>query len=729
VAEAPTAASETATLSCRQRPVLPEGRPRIGLALGGGGARGIAHISVLRELEARRVPVDCIAGTSMGALVGALYASGMSVDEIEKEILSWDWPRLANDSLERPERSFRRKRDDELVVSAPGIGIGPKGVKLAGGLVAGERVLLLFESLVEPVATIEDFDRLPIPYRAVAADINTGEPVVIGNGDLALAMRASMSLPGIFPPVQIGDRVLVDGGIARNLPIDIVRNMGADIIIAVDVGTPLSKLDGGASALAITSQLSGLLTVGNTRAQTATLGERDVLITPALGEIVTTTSYEKGAEALPLGREAALAAGQKLSALALETAGYEQNRSLRVGRSSTPPQVQFVRLDNQSRYRDEFILARVQLPVGQPLDAKALEESLHRVHGLGTLSLATYEVVQEGERSGVVLHVREKVQGPNYVELGLSLSSDFDGRSEASIRVGVLRSPINDTGGEMRYMIEIGDDSGLLAEYYQPFGLRGHWFFGARGEYENHHINVFDDDGHMLAQYDARQAGVLLTGGREFGNFGALQVGLRRYSGQAEVHIGSPLFPDFDFDTGQWFAEGTLDRLDSAYLPREGYLLRAGYTRSLEALGADRSFAQVDVDAVRAWEFGRHSVLGGLRYHSTISGVAPLQNLYRIGGFSRLVGYQPNELTGQNYGIVLAGYSYEIGKLLGREALAGAQLEYGNAWTRREDMSFGDASLNGSIYVGMDSWVGPILFGLGAREGDASLFFEVGHRF
>src|SRR4249919_3756013 len=276
VPTASSAATEDAkaTLACRSRPVLPAGRPRIGLALGGGGARGIAHIAVLRQLEAMKVPIDCIAGTSMGALVGAMYASGMSVDEIEKTVLALDWERLLDDSLDRPERSFRRKRDDELVISAPGVGVGRKGVKIAGGLLAGERILLLFEDLVEPVSTIEDFDKLPIPFHAVAADINDGEPVVIQGGDLALAMRASMSLPGIFPPVPIGEHILVDGGIARNLPIDVVREMGADIIIAVDVGTPLAKLDRSSSALAITSQLTGLLTVSNTREQTALLGPR-----------------------------------------------------------------------------------------------------------------------------------------------------------------------------------------------------------------------------------------------------------------------------------------------------------------------------------------------------------------------------------------------------------------------------------------------------------------------
>jgi NTE family protein len=205
---------------------------------------------------------------------------------------------------------------------------------------------------------------------------------------------------------------------------------------------------------------------------------------------------------------------------------------------------------------------------------------------------------------------------------------------------------------------------------------------------------------------------------------------VRRATGDAEIQIGEPALPDIDFEIGEANVEATVDRLDSSYFPRHGYLARARYTLSRDALGADSEFDQVDFDALAATTFGKHSVHAGLRYHVTSSGLAPIQSLYRIGGFSRLVGYQPNELTGQHYAIVLTGYSYQIGKLLDQEALLGGNLEYGNAWQDRSDMDFGDAVLNGSVYIGMDSWLGPILFGIGAREGgEYNLFLEIGNRF
>jgi NTE family protein len=676
------------------------------------------------------VPVDCIAGTSMGALVGAMYASGMSVDQIEKVVLSLDWPRMFDDSLERPERSYRRKTDDQLVVAAPGVGVGAKGVKIAAGLLAGERILLLFERLVEPVSTIEDFDRLPIPFRAVAADINTGEPLVIGDGDLALAMRASMSLPGVFPPVRIADHIVVDGGVARNLPVDVARKMGADIVIAVDVGTPLGTITSESSVLAITGQVTGLLTVRNTREQIATLTGRDVLIRPQLGDHVTTRDFSKSREALDIGAEAARSASPELARLSLPPGDYAQNLAVRTGRRSTPPIIEFVRVDNHSRYRDSVLLSRVDIPLGRPLDAEKLENELHRVYGISTLSQATYEVVEDGGKTGVVLHVAERVQGPNYLEAGLSMSSDLAGHFDFNARIGLLQSPVNDRGGEMRYLLQVGNDPGLLAELYQPFGRHGAYFLAGRVQYDRHRINLFDDAGHNVAQYSAQQVGIGAAVGREFGNYGALSVGIRRYTGRATVQTGDPLLPDIDMDIGEASVDATVDRLDSIFLPRNGYLARGRYTVSRRALGADTNFDQGDLDAIVAKSFGKHSLQLGLRYHVTTSGVAPIQSLYRLGGYSRLVGYQPNELTGQDYAVLLAGYSYRIRRVFNRDAVVGSLLEYGNAWQDRSRMAFSDGVLNGSIYIGLDSLLGPLMFGVGGREGgERNIFVELGHGF
>lgn len=717
-------------MACRGRAVQPDGRPRVGLALGGGGARGIAHISVLRKLEELRVPVDCIAGTSMGALIGALYASGMSVDDIEAEVLALDWTRVMDDSLERRERSYRRKTDDLLVTATPGVGIGAGGIRLTAGMLAGERILLLFTRMIEPVASIEHFNQLPIPYRAVAADINTGEPLVIGTGDLALAMRASMSLPGIFQPVQLGGRVVVDGGVARNLPVDVVRDMGADIVIAVDVGTPLHPVDAQSSLLAVTAQVTGLLTVGNTRQQLATMTERDVLVSPPLGNLVATSDFDKGPEAIEIGRLGAEAAGDELARLSIPDVEYARHLASRLGRQPSPPVVQFVRVENSTRYRDDLLLSRVDLPLGEPLDALELERSLMRVYGISTLSQARYEVVEEDDRTGVVLYFNEKIQGPNYLEAGLSMSSNFSGRFDSGLRVGVLQAPVNSRGGEMRYLLQAGDQTGLMVEYYQPFAGLTRYFFAGRAQYERRRVNVFDDLGRNTAQYSVAETGIGLRLGRELGNFGAVSVGYRRLNGDARLQVGDPDLPGFSTRTGEVLVEAAVDRLDSLFFPRAGYLARVRYTVSRGSLGADAEFEQTDLDAFSAWSIRKHSGLLGVRYHVTHSGVAPIQSLYRAGGYSRLVGFQPNQISGQHFAVLIGGYSYQLGRLFNQNAVVGGMLEYGNVWQDRSQMSFDDAVLNGSAYIGLDSWIGPLLFGVGAREGGQhNLFLEVGHRF
>lgn len=720
----------TGDISCRRDGATPPDRPRIGLALGGGGARGVAHISVLRVLEEMRVPVDCIAGTSMGALVGALYASGKSVDEIESVVLGLQWNELFNDSLTRPERSFRRKRDVELNITTVGAGINAKGVQVAPGVLAGENILLMFQRLTQPVATITDFDRLPIPYRAVAADLNSGAPVILGDGSLARAMRASMSIPGAFPPMEIDGKVLIDGGVARNVPVDVVRQMGADIIIAVDVGTPLAKLGANAGVLSIAGQLTGLMTVGNTREQLATLTERDVLISPPLQDKVATGDFSKGPEALAIGLEGVNAVRGQLARYSLSDDQFAAQVATRVGHSSEPPVIEFVRLDNRTGYSDEILLSRLDLPLGQPLDIDQLERELRAIYGFETMALVSYDLIHEDGKTGVLVHANQKVQGPNYVEAGLSLSSDFAGEFDAALRVGMLLSPINSAGGEVRAFAQIGNEAGLLGEYYQPFGASQRYFFFTRGQYLDRTLNQFNSAGDKLASYSGGEFRIIGAVGREFGNYGAALVGLRRATGTANVLVGDPDLPDFDYDSGEAFVQLTVDRLDSFYFPRKGYFARADYNYSRESLGADSEFEQFNFDMLGALPFGRHAVQAGLRYHATVAGVAPVQSLYRLGGFSRLSGYLPNELNGQNYAVLLGGYLYQLGSVIDRGAYFGVTAEYGNAWQQRSDMAFDDGIWNGSVYLGFDSWLGPALFGYGLRQGgEGNIFLQIGKAF
>ena len=699
------------------------GRPRVGLVLGGGGARGFAHVAVLKELERQRIPVDCIAGTSMGALIGGLYASGMSADQIEKELRAMDWVQMFNDRVERPERSFRRKRDDDLALIAGKPGIGNEGIKIAPGVLSGERVLLLLEKLTQPVATRANFDALPIPYRAVATDLNTGQAVVLGDGNLALAMRASMSIPGVFRPVTIGDRLLVDGGLANQVPVDVVRAMGAQRVIAVDVSTPLLKLDEGASPFELVDQISGFMTVGSAKAQIATLGPDDVLVRPALGLEVGTASFDQLDLAMRIGEESLAQVRPKLAALALPRESYETQVAARPMVDGTPPVIAFVRLDNRSDYADEVLLSKIDIAPGQPLDTERLQRNLQRIYGLDTLDLVTYDLVREGDETGVVVTVTPHSYGPNYLETGLSLYSDFGGDFFFNLRAGVLRAPLNPLGGELRGLVQIGDEPGLLVEGYQPVGVQGKYFFGAAVGVESPKFSVYDEvTGERTASYRAPNWGGELSFGREYGNHGAATLTLRRREGKAELELGDPLFEDLSYDQGEAELALVYDRIDNSYLPRKGtYAVLSGLV-SRTALGADADFVQRNLDVIHAQAIGKHSGFVGFRYHDSDDDFIPIQSKFRLGGLTRFAGYRPNERLVDNYALAYGGYTYELGRVLSRPAVLGGTLEYGRSWLAGQDLDDGEAELHGSLYFGFDSWIGPLQLGYGIREGGDGVF-------
>ncbi len=720
------AQAQTDTLPCRQTPSAGD-RPRIGLVLGGGGARGFAHVSVLKELERLHIPIDCIAGTSAGSMVGGLYASGMSATEIEALVRSVSWPKALDDSLARPERSFRRKRDDDLSLLSVKPGLSTSGVKLAPGLLAGENIELMLERMTLPVSRIHDFNRLPIPFRAISTDANTGNAVVIDHGNLAVAMRASMSIPAIFRPVVIDGQVLLDGGVANQLPVNVVRAMGADIVIAIDVGTPLSKIDETASLVAFANQMTGFLTVSNTLASIKSLGPRDILVQPQFGDQVSTGDFGKVEESLEIGRIAAAAASPKLAVLSRPEADFKLQLAAQTKRNSTPPMIDFVRLDNQTSYSDEVLLARLDVPIGKPLDVIGLEDSILHVYSMGTLDKITYSVVEENDRTGLSVQVKPHSYGPNYLETGLNFSSTFSSDFKLNVRAGLLKNPTNSLGGEFRVLGQFGSEPGLITEWYQPLDVRGRYFAGARLSYADPLVSQYDGDDNRIATYKVPVYGADIYAGREFGNYGAVQIGLRRAQGESRVVTGATDLPESSFDIGELRWSVTLDRLDSAYLPRNGSYASLGAVHSRKGLGADTDFDQISFDGAYARLSGVHSGFLGLRYHQTFNGVAPFQSQYRLGGVTRFAGYRPNELVTPNYAIAYGGYTLELGSLLGRPAILGGTLEYGQVWQNGTSSTGRRSEADASIYLGFDSWLGRLLFGYGYSDtGKGTFFFELG---
>jgi NTE family protein len=720
-----TAAPASAELPCRMKnPDDP--RPRVGLVLGGGGARGAAHISVIRKLESLNVPIDCIAGTSMGALIGGLYASGMTSSELEEMISTLDWKALLSDNVPRQERSFRRKQDDQLSLAPARPGIGRDGLRLPSGILSGESIIFFLTEKSGNAAGIADFNQLSIPFRAVAADINSGKAAVLGFGSLPMAMRASMSIPGAFKPILIDGQLLVDGGMVNQVPVDVVRAMGADIVIAVDVGTPLATIDSQSSILAIGNQVTGFLTVGNTEASVATLTDKDILIRPKLGDDVTTTSFEpdKIALALAIGTEAAIIATPQLATLSQPELPARQI----VPSPDSKAVIAFIELNNQSLYDDAIFQASLEPLKGRPLDYDQVAKIFKQIYGQYPLDLLTFEVINRNDATGLLITAMPKQTGQLAAEFGLTFQSNQNSQSQFNLTVGVLSAPFNESGGEIRALLTVGNEPALTGSWYQPLSAGGKYFTRVGGGYRQTLYTFGSIFEAPIAQYNRNELFLAAGIGRAFSNWAELGLFAEVAAGDFEKQIGSQaLAADVNYQKRNLGAGFLVDTVDSLYLPREGILLDMRYVEGNEAWGSSDTFRQGHFDFIGAYPFKDSSVFGGVRYHAN-NGNPGLQNWFEVGGVTRFAAYQLDSVNVENYGMAFLGYNYRIGQLLKRNAVIGGTVEYGRIWGDTDTTQIEGYQTHGSAFLGFDSWLGLFLLGYArSTDGASNWFVTLGH--
>ncbi len=704
-------------------------RPKIGLALSGGGARGAAHLGVIRVLEENNVPIDYIAGTSMGAIVGGLYSSGMDTDAIEAGLASIDWDRVFHDRPPRGDRSFRRKRDDDLYLVDAKPGFNDGKLDLPRGLVQGQKIDLVLARFVLPVASVDDFDDLMIPFRAVAADIATGREVVIGSGNLGLAIRASMSIPAVFAPAILDGHLLVDGGISNNLPISVVRDMGADIVIAVDISTPLLDEEDIDSVLVIAQQLTGLLTRRNVEAQIATLSAKDIFIVPDLGD-VSTSDFKEFAKAIPPGRAATLAQIEEIRELSVSDADYRAYRASLIHPESQMPVIDRIRLENNSRLSDEFIERRViHTQIGKPLDLPALERDIGKIYGLELFQNVRYGVSEDGDETVLDIRVDERSWGPGYLQFGIEYNSNGEGENLFNSAVTHLKTGINSNGGEWRSGLQFGSEWALFTELHQPFGTNLMYFVNPRIGYQQRIINRVEMSD-VVASFLVAETIAEVSAGRELGTWGEARVGIRYGGGEVERRIGDLSFSDRTFDRGETFVRFTLDEFDDFGIPRSGTFLKAEWLLSREGLGADDEFDQLSVLGSMAFTRSRNTFLASGLYNATISGTAPLQSVFTLGGFGRLSGFTSREFSGQNAALALLAYYRRLNDNPRRHIYAGMTFETGNVWQNRSDISLSDTIQAGSLFIAATTAIGPVYIAYGRAEGGIeAVYFFLGRPF
>lgn len=718
-------------LLCGFAPKAPadDERPRIGLVLSGGGARGAAHIGVLRELQRQRIPVDVIAGTSMGAIVGGLYASGLAVDEIEDALRSIDWSDIFDDNTDRRRLSVRRKRDDDLFLLDKEAGLRDGELAITPGIIKGQKLYLELTRLTLHVSSVDDFDRLAIPFRCVATDIASGEAVVLGEGDLATAIRASMAVPAIFSPVERNGIILVDGGISDNLPVDVARRMGADIIIASDISSPLLTAAELGSVVSIASQLTALLTRRNIETQIAALGPGDVLLTPDLGGF-SAADFGNAMDVIEAGAIATRGSAAALRGLALSPRDYAAHRqSMRRVEPASPANLSFVRIDNDAAVDDDVILARLGIQTGAPLDLERLEAGIADVYALDMFDSVTYHVVHETQDTGLVVVAREKPWGPDFLQFGLRFETDFGKDGGTTLGLSHIRLPWGTRGGEWRTALLLGETRGVLTELYRPFA-QGSPLFGYASLYYADDFFAVTDDDRQVAENRVRRVGLNLALGRELGAWGETRFGYARYAGEVDTVVGGPTGENDDLDGGQLFARFLTDTLDDAGFPRSGLAAGLRYGYAHPDLGADQAFQQLGTRVTGARSFGPHTLRAGLDLLATWDGDAPLPDQGRLGGLFRLPGMANRQLVGDNLLLLDGGYMHALGRVSSMPTFAGLNLQLGNVFADTDDFDVDRLRWGLGAWLGLDSPAGPVYVGYGIGENaNRSLYFLLGGQF
>ncbi|HZZ06280.1 patatin-like phospholipase family protein [Paraburkholderia sp.] len=721
---------------------VPAGRPSVGLVLSGGGARGYAHLGVLKVLEENRIPVDCIAATSMGAVVGGLYASGMTAQDMQKRLTGINLADIAFDVTERADLPQSRREDERLYVNSLSLGYGANGFRLPVGLVQGNRLQALLQDWTSAVPGSVSFDRLPIPYRAIATDLRTGQKVVLDHGSLPQAIRASMALPGLFAPADIDGRTLVDGGIVSNLPIETARDMGANVVIAVDIGSPLRPLDALASPADVMQQMIGILIHQNVARQREQLQTGDVLIEPALGSL-SFTDFANASQAIAAGAAATRAALPQLQHLALSPADYAAWRARHAAPAAHPVRITQIEITSQGVVPEARIRAALHVKPGDAYDPAALNKDLLALSTAGDFDSVSQQLVDDGDEHKLVIVAQQKQWGPNFLLFGLGLSSSSTDEGGFRLHLGYRRPWLTSSGLEGRVDGTVGSDLiNLHAELRQPLSSSFGYYVAPYLEFQRRYANLYDDSGDVkVTQYRLQTERVGVDFGLPLARLGDFRIGVAYAHGFASPQYNLPLedgpnspllFPDIYGRQLSARARLVIDQLDDPLFARKGYFGELRVERSLFA-GSD-SFTEVYGKSIVAASYGRHSINASIEAGNDFGGTNLTNPFgFTLGGFQHLSAYAADQLSGNSMVYGQVTYMNQLATFNAspiRGLYAGLSIEAGNVWNR--DSQFGSGPLKRSVtaFTALTSSFGPIYLGVAfAPGGRHNFYFQLGHTY
>jgi NTE family protein len=704
----------------------PNPRPKIAVALQGGGAKGLAHIGVLQWLEDHHIPVDYVAGTSMGGLVGGLYATGHSPAEIQGIVEEIDWNNVLSGATPYRDLAFRRKEDLRAFPNSLELGL-KRGLRPPGGLVSGQPVRLIIDRHVLPYSDGRSFDKLPIPFRCVATDLVSGKSVVFQNGSLANALRATMSLPGVFSPIKEDGKILADGGLLNNLPTDVAKQMGADIVIGVHLTTGPVAPESLHSMFQVAGGSSDVMINAN---ELRGMEQADILITVNLRGY-TTLDFSRVHEIIPKGYDGAQERASVLQRLRISDEEWKQYLAERESRVvKAVPTPQFVEVTGTGADLANDIREQFSPFVDKPIDTPALEQKLTRQVGLGRFDSLSYSLIDRDSKQGLLITADEKDYAPPW----LKPAFEIDGSDPDNVQFSFGgRLTIADIGGyrsELRTDFSIGSTYLIGTEYYHPFTATSRWFIAPAVYASRSPLNLYAANT-FLAEYKLNR----VTGGLDFGyafdRFSELRLGYQAGYLKASRWIGSPLLPSVSGRTGRTRARYAMDRLDNAIIPRSGTALvvEGGWLDAYPGARSGFPSAQMTFDAFH--RISRPASLyftaaGGTVFGSSQTGLP----LFSLGGPARLAAYGLNEFLTNQYFYFRGGYLRRLRgspSFLGKGLFLAAHYEIAKPYGLPRAPTLPNDGVVGLI---VDTLFGPVLIGGSIGDsGHRKWFFQVGRVF
>ncbi|MCR8920386.1 patatin-like phospholipase family protein [Parasutterella secunda] len=707
-------------------------RPKVALVLSGGGARGFSHVGVIRELERLGVKIDIVAGTSMGAMVGGGYASGYSVEQMQDIILGVDWKEMFALRPDRDEINWRRRQDDFKGLGTQEIGLSKKGVLFPDSVVPAQHLEIFLQSITRHVSSVTDLSKLSIPFAAIATDLDTGEAVVMQKDvTLADAMRSSMSVPGAFSPFPYKNHVLVDGGLAQNLPVEQAKAMGADIIIAVNAGTPLGKSKDIHSVAGVMGQMIGILTERNVDHSKSLLTEKDILITTDLTGF-NAGDFQKAEAIIEAGEKSAQKYEPQLKRLAVSQKTFEQWNLARQSAVQPPQarQVASVQVQGLEVVNPKSVIKSADLDLTKPITEDQIAQASAKIWATDDFTLVpyTFEPGPNGTQT-LVWRPQEKPWGYNTIRVGGKISTDFNQEHTFDFLVAHTMGWLNSWGGEWRNEAQIGKDSYFSTSFYQPLGAASPLFLMPEIRYESQRYDWYNGSSHALATLKNKTLEGSLSLGLELGKASVFKAGVGYVSAQSKVSVGEiPGYNSMDDEASFVEISWQYDTLDNVNFPTKGFYLDARARRYDQMENsADPEVSDYYVETIFPWDWGDGwvSVLSGKAGSSTIPGRYPLGGLFNMSGayYGR---YSGSDMV---LGRLQLSKRLQHTDVFGFPIYVGAGFEMGRVQedvlpTYLSDKDLGVWKKAVSAYVAADSIFGPLYLAVGqTSDNDSAVYF------